>query len=44
MMVATDCIASQLLWAGVLVPYDTLDAVRRHSTLMASAVLLIISL
>ncbi|CAA9965439.1 fungal specific transcription factor [Pyrenophora teres f. maculata] len=32
------------LWAGVLFPYDSLDAVRRHSTLLTAAVLTISAL
>ncbi|KAF2132113.1 fungal-specific transcription factor-like protein [Dothidotthia symphoricarpi CBS 119687] len=32
------------LWAGVLFPYDSLEAVRRHSTLLTAAVLTIAAL
>jgi hypothetical protein len=32
------------LWAGVLCPFESLDAVRRHSTLLAAAVLTIAAL
>ncbi|KAJ4374199.1 hypothetical protein N0V83_002940 [Neocucurbitaria cava] len=32
------------LWAGVLFPYDSLEAVRRHSTLLTAAVLTISAL
>lgn len=34
----------QLLWAGMLVPHNTLEAVRRHSTLLAAAVLTVAAL